>query len=67
MSWRRFVVLLRGLGPNSACATRAQVKRLQEAAGSRRKVVEVGPGEATVSALRSLFGPAPVSPAKPEG
>jgi hypothetical protein len=26
MTWRRFSTLLRGLGPNSACATRAQVR-----------------------------------------
>lgn len=66
MSWRRFVVLLRGLGPNSACATRAQIKRMEER--GRKDVVTIDGGpEATVAAFTSLFGPAPVGPAKPEG
>lgn len=29
MSWRRFSTLLRGLGPNSAAASRATVRRLK--------------------------------------
>lgn len=55
MSWRRFTVLLRGLGPHSACATRVQLRRLEEQSGSRVTVVDGGP-EHTTSVFTALFG-----------
>lgn len=55
MSWRRFTVLLRGLGPHSACATRVQVRRLEEQRGEKVVVVDGGP-EQTTSVFSALFG-----------
>lgn len=55
MSWRRFTVLLRGLGPHSACATRVQIRRLEEQQGKRVVVVDGGP-EQTTSVFTALFG-----------
>lgn len=55
MSWRRFTVLLRGLGPWSACATRAEHRRLEEQRGEKVTVINGGPDQAT-AVFTSLFG-----------
>lgn len=55
LSWRRFTVLLRGLGPWSASATDVTRRRLEEQRGERTVVVDGGPAQAT-SVFTALFG-----------
>lgn len=55
LSWRRFTVLLRGLGPHSACTTRVQLRRLEERSGQRVHTVDGGPDE-TTRVFTALFG-----------
>lgn len=54
MTWRRFSTLLRGLSPQSASASRAQVRRATERSGE--KVVEITDRKRAQSAFVSLFG-----------
>lgn len=55
MTWRRFTTLLRGLGPWSACATRAELRRMEERSGQKVHVVDGTPDEAS-AVFTSLFG-----------
>jgi len=55
LSWRRFGALLRGLGPNSACVTRAAARKYGEVSDQRVTVVDGGP-EAATAVFRALFG-----------
>lgn len=56
MSWRRFLVLIRGLSPNSATVTRM---RADEYIGSSRKeaVQEVVGPKAAEAAFNRIFPP----------
>ena len=58
MSWRRFATLLRGLGPNSAAASRAWQRRYKDLkAGAGDPVQAVTGSKEQVSAVfSSLFG-----------
>ena len=58
MTWRRFSTLLRGLGPNSACATRAQIRAYKNKGTSAGDGVETitDPAVAHTTFL-NLFGP----------
>lgn len=55
MSWRRFSTLLRGLGPDSASASRATVRRLK--LDKDRQVHTVtGSKEHVIGVFSSMFG-----------
>jgi hypothetical protein len=60
MSWRRFLVLVRGLGPHSATHQSIVARTHMWDRGSRRSVdvIHSNP-EATRAGLSSLFGRAP--------
>jgi hypothetical protein len=53
MTLRRFMVLVRGLGPNSATTTRLQARRYMGA----QSVREVSTPEEARSALSAIFPP----------
>lgn len=54
MTWRRFMVLVRGLSPNSATVAKLSAKRYM---GKRDDVVALQTPEAAERAFTALFGP----------
>lgn len=55
MTWRRFMVLVRGLSPNSATVTHLNARQY---IGKRQSnVVEIKTPEAAERAFAALFGP----------
>lgn len=56
LSWRRFLVLVRGLSPNSATVAKLSARRYM-GGGHKEQVVEVTTPEAASRVFAALFGP----------
>lgn len=67
ISWRRFLVLMRGLGPNSATTQMLQARRYarREPAKGEVRVNRVKGREAALAAFGALWGVKPPSGGEP--
>lgn len=59
MSWRRFMVLVRGLSPNSATVTRLRAGLYMGGRPSNERVVAITTPKAAERAFSVIFGPPP--------
>ena len=57
MTWRRFSVLLRGLGPASACNTRASQRKYARSSDNPADVPAIEDPETARQAFSALFPP----------
>ena len=57
MSWRRFAILLRGLGPHSASATRASARKYARTSDDPAAVPMITDPEKARTAFSALFPP----------